>query len=314
MGLSLAALVMMGTGSAGVATGSAASSAASAAAASPKRVTVHLVCAFPWLGNQDMTAAFDWEAPDSLAVGQQSPRFPVAVQAVVGSAVPQSLGALGASAVDGSANVAITVTAPQGDIPVDMKLAVPKTTVPGSGTMQVDAAGTAPILTFATPGTARVTVSGVSLHLTPRDSGGRRTLLGTVDASCSPKCRENGFVADVAITGKAASTPPARMPSRSSSQCSTAASGGTPTAVRLTRLRAPLLVAMAVTAAGASPQPPSSSAAGCAGDDPGFQSWKPVLPENTCGRRCAAPSRAVYPTAWKSSGRQVPSNAGSVGP
>ncbi|WP_329219446.1 hypothetical protein OG352_23155 [Streptomyces sp. NBC_01485] len=165
------------------------------AVADPAPRSLHYTCPFPLIGDQPMTASVVWNASDTHVVGRATPGLPINTKATVGADVTRSLRFVGATTVEGTADVHAVVAAPEGDIPVTMTLRVAKTAVPESGPLTVPASGTIPSLVFHRPGPAKIVVGAIDLHLTPRDGNGDETLAGKVDTSCDLNNGQDGVLA-----------------------------------------------------------------------------------------------------------------------
>lgn len=172
---------------------------AGSAVADPAPRTLKYTCSFPLIGGERMTASVVWTAPDTHVVGQATSRSPVRASATVGSNVTRILRFAGAATVEGTADVSAVVAAPQGDIPVDMRLKVPRSEVPGSGPLTVPAIGTLPSLVFSEPGPAKIFVGEIDLHLVPRGTDGDETRAGKVDAPCDLDSGQDGFLAPFTV-------------------------------------------------------------------------------------------------------------------
>ncbi len=172
---------------------------AGAAAAAPAPLTLRYTCSFPLIGDQSVTASVARGTSDTRVVGQATPRPPVNASATISSAVRQALGLAGATTVEGTADAATVVVAPQGDITDTVPLNVPVTGVPASGSMTFQASGTLPSHVFSRPGNAKITVGGLILHLTPRNASGGLTMLRTFDTSCELDPGQNTVLASFEI-------------------------------------------------------------------------------------------------------------------
>ncbi|MFD3582787.1 DUF6801 domain-containing protein [Streptomyces sp. NPDC058683] len=155
------------------------------ASAAPAPRTFQYTCAFGAISGQPMTASVVWDDSDTHVVGRPTPRLPMTASATVGALIPQTLRVAGATSIEGTAKVTAVVAAPQGNVPVTVPMDVPVTQIPSSGSMTVPANGTAPSLTFTEAGTADIVVGAIDMSITPRQADGSKTLLGTVNASCS---------------------------------------------------------------------------------------------------------------------------------
>jgi hypothetical protein len=164
------------------------------AVADPAPRSLHYTCPFPWIGDQPMTASVVWNASDTHVVGQATPRLPINTAATVGTDVTRSLRFVGATTVEGMADVHAVIAAPERDIPVTVKLKVAKTAVPESGPLTVPASGIIPSFVFHRPGPAKIVVGAIDLHLTPRDANGDQTLARKVDTSCDLNNDQDGVL------------------------------------------------------------------------------------------------------------------------
>lgn len=93
-----------------------------------------------------MTASAVWTAPHTHVVGQATPRSSIDTTSKVSGAVTNSLRWIGASTVEGTADVHAVVSTPAGDIPKTVTLEVPRTAIPESGPLTVPASGILPSL------------------------------------------------------------------------------------------------------------------------------------------------------------------------
>ena len=198
---------------------------AAAAASGPVPITLRYTCSFPIIGSQPMTASILWTDQNTHLVGQATAVTPVNASATVGPLVSQALGVLGATTIDGTADVSSVVTAPQGPIGVTVPLGVPVTAVPGSGPLSVDAHGNLPSMTFKQPGNATITVGEINLHFAPKTAGGGSTLLNEVNSTCELASGQSGLLANFQIlTAPVSSTqPPAPATSTTSAPVSASA-------------------------------------------------------------------------------------------
>ncbi|KPI28865.1 hypothetical protein OK074_6847 [Actinobacteria bacterium OK074] len=202
-----AALVLVGGTGAGV------------AVAAPAPVTLQYTCALPIIPDQPMTGSVVWTASDTHVVGRPTPRLPVTASARVGSLIPQTLRAIGATTISGTADVSAVVTAPQGDIEVTVPLTVPETDLPSSGDLTVRASGVIPSFVFTKAGRAKIHVGGIALHITPREADGDETFLGKVDTSCTVNSGQNTVLSSFRIL-------PATQPGPTTSASAPGGSGG----------------------------------------------------------------------------------------
>ncbi|MCD9875163.1 hypothetical protein LJ657_16090 [Streptomyces sp. NR30] len=143
-----------------------------------------------------MNASVVWPAAHTQVVGRATPRLPVDTKAMGGADVTRALRFIGATTVEGTADVHAVVAAPGvRDIPVTVTLDVPRTAVPDSGPLTVPASGTIPSLTFRQPGPGKITIGAIDLHIVPRDANGDETIAHKVDASCGLSDGQDGVLA-----------------------------------------------------------------------------------------------------------------------
>jgi hypothetical protein len=202
---------------------------AGAAAAAPAPLTLQYTCSFPLIGDQPMTASVVRNASDPRVVGQATPRLPVNASATISSTVRQALALVGATTVEGTADAAAVVVAPQGDISDTVPLNVPVTDVPASGSMTFQASGTLPLPVFGRPGNAKITVGGrLTLHFTPRNASGGLTMLGKVNTSCELDPGQNNVLASFQILSAGGSPVASGIPTAGTVSPSTSASASAP--------------------------------------------------------------------------------------
>ncbi|MCX4882414.1 DUF6801 domain-containing protein [Streptomyces sp. NBC_00847] len=183
--------------------GSAGLVGAGSATAAPAPHSVHYTCGFPYIGDKPMTASVAWPAPPAYVVGRAAPRSALDATATVGGNVSGSLRLIGATTVEGTADVRTVAAAPAGDKPVNVTFEVPRTAVPESGDLTVRASGTLPSLTFGKAGGAKLVFGHIDLHLTPRDANGGKPM-GDIDAPCDLNSGQDGQAAAFTIRTAAA--------------------------------------------------------------------------------------------------------------
>lgn len=186
---------------------------AGSAVADPAPRTLRYTCSFPLIGEESMSASVLWTASDTHVVDQATSRSPVNASAAVGSHVTRVLRFAGADTIEGTADVSAVVAAPQGDIPITMRLKVPRSDLPESGSLTVPAKGVLPSLVFSLPGPAKILVGEIDLRLVPRDADGDETLAGKVDAPCDLNSGQDGFLASFTIVRDAAGPTASGTPS-----------------------------------------------------------------------------------------------------
>nr|WP_280696798.1 DUF6801 domain-containing protein [Kitasatospora sp. GP82] len=142
----------------------------------------------------------DADVPNSVAVGEPSQKFGISAVTTAPNGLAQGLGFFGVRIIEGTGQASITVTAPQGDIPVSVPAIIAKTALPQSGPFDLAGSGTAPSLTFSQPGNGKITVGGISLHLITEDASGNPTFVGSIDVSCTLDGGQNNIAASFAIT------------------------------------------------------------------------------------------------------------------
>ncbi|MFI9272121.1 DUF6801 domain-containing protein [Kitasatospora sp. NPDC052896] len=170
------------------------------AAAQTVSPTLSYTCVFPYIGAQHLSVSMNADVPSSVTVGEPSPKFGISAVTTAPNGLAQGLGFFGVRIIEGTGQASITVTAPQGDIPVSVPATIAKTALPPSGPFDIAASGTAPSLTFSQPGNGKITVGGISLHLITEDASGNPTFVGSIDVSCTLDGGQNNVAASFAIT------------------------------------------------------------------------------------------------------------------
>lgn len=183
------------------------------ATASPGHRSLRLACSVPIIGAQQIAAVISWNGPDSIPVGKPSPRLPISVTVHLPSTLAQGIHVLGVASAGGKATASGEVVAPQGDIPISLRLTVPRVTVPASGSMNAIATGTLPALVFTRPGIGEVIAKAVTVHLTPRNASGGVTFPGRFTSRCTLQPGESNVLRSFRI--RAARPKPAPSPVRS---------------------------------------------------------------------------------------------------
>ncbi|MFE6894833.1 DUF6801 domain-containing protein [Streptomyces sp. NPDC057694] len=179
------------------------------AVADPDPSSLRYTCPFPVIGDEPMTASVVWDASHTHVVGRPTPLQPIRTAATVGSGVVRSLRFVGAATVEGTAEVHAVVAAPEGNLPVTVRLKVARTAVRDSDALTVPASGTLPSFVFHRSGPAKIIVGAIDLHLTPRNADGDETLAGKIDTSCDLNSGQSGLLATFKVvpasTGPSAS-------------------------------------------------------------------------------------------------------------
>lgn len=170
------------------------------AAAGSAPVVQEYACQLPVVGDQLITVSIGWPDLRTATVGVPTPRLPVNAMGTAPAIVRTLVSFIGATWVDGNADVTAEVVAPQGDITKTMTLTVPRTNVSeGSGPLAVPAAGILPSLDLMQPGSGHVAISGVELHLTPLTSSGGPTWFGQMNISCALEPGQSNIVASFQV-------------------------------------------------------------------------------------------------------------------
>ncbi|MFE7372411.1 DUF6801 domain-containing protein [Streptomyces anulatus] len=169
------------------------------ASAEPVGLTLGYSCAFTGIGRVPLTMRLHTDLPDTIPVGTTSPRSALNGVTTVNAAITRWAALVGAKTVEGSLNGTATVTAPQGDIPLDVPMTIPKTPVPRSGPVDVTAKGAAPSLSFTRHGNAQVIVGDLTLSLIPKRADGTAPV-PTLQASCTLNPGQQRVLQSVTIT------------------------------------------------------------------------------------------------------------------
>lgn len=165
-------------------------------------------CSFPLIGAQAVAARIEAAVPETLPVGQPTPRFDVKATITFPEDVVQGLNFLRATTVEGSVAAAVTVTTPKATVPVEVSLKLEKTPIPSSGVFEVVVTGQFPSLSFSHPGKGLITVGDLATTLTPRTATGTETGLGTVQSPCKQEPGQNNTLAKFKIKGGPVTQPP----------------------------------------------------------------------------------------------------------
>lgn len=169
------------------------------ASAEPVGLTLGYSCAFTGIGRVPLTMRLHTDIPDTIPVGTTSPKSALNGVTTVNAAITRWAALVGAKTVEGSLNGTATVTAPQGDIPLDVPMTIPKTPVPRSGPVDVTAKGTAPSLSFTRHGNAQVIVGDLTLSLISKRADGTAPV-PTLQASCTLNPGQKRVLQSVTIT------------------------------------------------------------------------------------------------------------------
>ncbi|WP_306472852.1 MULTISPECIES: DUF6801 domain-containing protein [Streptomyces] len=169
------------------------------ASAEPVGLTLGYSCAFTGIGRVPLTMRLHTDIPDTIPVGTTSPRSALNGVTTVNEAITRWAALVGAKTVEGSLNGTATVTAPQGDIPLNVPMTIPRTPVPRSGPVDVTARGTAPSLSFTRHGNAQVIVGDLTLSLISKRADGTAPV-PTLQASCTLDPGQKRVLQSVTIT------------------------------------------------------------------------------------------------------------------
>ena len=212
----------------------------SPAAQAASTVTLHYKCSFPLIGSEPMTASLVWDAAATHRVGQSTQSIPVTVSAKIGPDATVALNFLGATSVQGTADVSGGVVAPQGAINGTIAMTVDKTAVPDSGSLTVVATGALPPAVFTRPGSATLEVGKTfALSITPQTASGGQTLEGVVNTTCTLDQGQSGVIAAFEILpAVTASAHPPTPVATSSSNSGKASGSGTMKVVSTTSAQA----------------------------------------------------------------------------
>ncbi|WP_405481531.1 DUF6801 domain-containing protein [Streptomyces anulatus] len=169
------------------------------ASAEPVGLTLGYSCAFTGIGRVPLTMRLHTDIPDTIPVGTTSPKSALNGVTTVNEAITRWAALVGAKTVEGSLNGTATVTAPQGDIPLNVPMTIPRTPVPRSGPVDVTARGTAPSLSFTRHGNAQVIVGDLTLSLISKRADGTAPV-PTLQASCTLNPGQKRVLQSVTIT------------------------------------------------------------------------------------------------------------------
>ncbi|MFJ1789775.1 DUF6801 domain-containing protein [Streptomyces anulatus] len=169
------------------------------ASAEPVGLTLDYSCAFTGIGRVPLTMRLHTDIPDTIPVGTTSPKSALNGVTTVNEAITRWAALVGAKTVEGSLNGTAIVTAPQGDIPLDVPMTIPRTPVPRSGPVDVTAKGTAPSLSFTRHGNAQVIVGDLTLSLISKRADGTAPV-PTLQASCTLNPGQKRVLQSVTIT------------------------------------------------------------------------------------------------------------------
>lgn len=133
-----------------------------------------------------MKVVINTDLPDSVPVGKPTGVFDIKAVATVNADTVNGLGLIGATTLEGESNASAKVEAPGINLPVTVKMAVPKTNVPASGELPINVQGQTPSLTFQKEGDAKITVGDIALKVTPRKADGSVTEI-TPTARSTPR-------------------------------------------------------------------------------------------------------------------------------
>ncbi|QWF83753.1 DUF6801 domain-containing protein [Amycolatopsis sp. CA-230715] len=182
---------------------------AQTSAASPVSLTLNYHCDYPLVGSQGMKVVINTDLPDSVPVGKPTGVFDIKAVATVNADTVNGLGLIGATTLEGESNASAKVEAPGINLPVTVKMAVPKTNVPASGELPINVQGQTPSLTFQKEGDAKITVGDIALKVTPRKADGSVTEItpdGTINAPCKQDAGQNNVLKTIKI-GEGGGTP-----------------------------------------------------------------------------------------------------------
>lgn len=166
------------------------------------QITRQFTCSFPVIGGQQLTGSFVRPDIYTVTVGVPTPRLTITVTVSVVAAARTLASIIGATSVEGTADVTGDVDAPQGDIGVPMTFTLPRTAIPGgSGPVTATATGTLPSLVLDKVGTATVVIKTMELHVTPLTASGGETWVGQINSTCTLDSGQS----DVLLSGEVVS-------------------------------------------------------------------------------------------------------------
>lgn len=171
--------------------------------AEPGSLTLHYTCPFPLIGNQQVSVEISTDLPATVETGAYTPQISIKAISNAGQTATEGLRLVGASTLEGSALATSTVSAPQGNLAVQLKTDIPKQDIPAVGNdLVVEATGAAPALRFDEPGTATLTVNELALELTPKRPDGTPTELGTFTSACTQDPGQENLLHTFEVTGE----------------------------------------------------------------------------------------------------------------
>lgn len=232
----------------GIAIGYSGSWGTAVADAGTHQVTLQYSCSVPGMGAQSASTVISWDFPDTVTVGQSTPPVPfTSTVQVPSSEVETAHTYFGVASFNGSGESSITITAPQGDIPVTVSATFPSTSVPASGPLTIVIPSTFPPITPTRPGVAQVIAGTITEHVTPRDADGNPTFIGTETVTCTPEAGQSALIQSVRIN-------PAPQSTRPSAHTSAAGAAGSHR-----HLSGPLSPSSSSAGSGRIAHPPSSA-------------------------------------------------------
>ena len=190
----LAAGLLAGTASGAVGatgatpTNAALTGAALASASSTQSVRLALAygCQFP-AGNDRVNVVVAVTLPVAAKAGQHIQPSGVQITTVLPRPAVSDLRKLSATAVGGSATLAITEASPAKSVPAAWQVTVPAAAaLPATGSLQLAAAGTVPAAAGVSRGAVTFSVGRLALDLVPRTAGGAATNPATLPVTCTP--------------------------------------------------------------------------------------------------------------------------------
>ncbi|MFI7121229.1 fibronectin type III domain-containing protein [Amycolatopsis sp. NPDC049868] len=166
-------------------------------------------CPFPLIGNQNVTVDINATLPDTIPVGQFTPKIDITAVSNAGATATEGLRLVGAETIKGSALATSLVSSPQGHLAVGVPTGIPQQPIPPKGNdLIVNATGSAPSLRFDQPGTATLSVHDLVLTMTPLTASGAETGLGTFVADCTPASGQANVLHTFTVTAAADTTAP----------------------------------------------------------------------------------------------------------
>lgn len=162
-------------GSAGLVAATLAVSAGTSSA-DPIKKDVEYSCPFPMIGTQAVKVTITTDIPSSIGVGEPTGEFEIVSNANAGAQATEGLGLVGAKTIEGKAEMPVTVTLPDSELPVKVPNDIPKTDIPAEGDLVLEnITGKTPSLTFDKPGKGKITLGAMKLTMTPKDANGEET-------------------------------------------------------------------------------------------------------------------------------------------